>query len=103
MAPRFVDFVSSSLPCLFSHLLAAFNTVRVICGSLFVMFATTDLQSVFLLVCSVGLECCFWSQPWALVSRGWASEAKKRKSCVEECLDGKEKRVEAPSRQSGVN
>ncbi|KAF2609567.1 hypothetical protein F2Q70_00009175 [Brassica cretica] len=39
----------------------------------FAMFATPDLDSVLLRICSVDLEDCFWSQVWALVSRGLAS------------------------------
>ncbi|KAH0882278.1 hypothetical protein HID58_058374 [Brassica napus] len=39
----------------------------------FAMFATPDLDSVLLRICSVDLEDCFRSQVWALVSRGLAS------------------------------
>ncbi|KAL0733581.1 hypothetical protein Bca4012_009791 [Brassica carinata] len=68
MAPRFDDFVLSTLPFLFSHFVAAFITARVSVVLFFAMFATLCLDSVFLRVCSVGLECCFWSQAWNLVS-----------------------------------
>ncbi|KAF3553460.1 hypothetical protein F2Q69_00012202 [Brassica cretica] len=47
---------------LFSSLLASLVALP------FAMFATPGLDNVFLCVCYVGLEGCFWSQAWALVS-----------------------------------
>ncbi|KAF3530492.1 hypothetical protein DY000_02041039 [Brassica cretica] len=67
-APRFDDYVLSTLPSMFPHLIA-------VCVSLtlpFAMFTTPGLDSVLLRVCSVDLEDGFWSQVWALVSRGLA-------------------------------
>ncbi|KAH0903462.1 hypothetical protein HID58_042965, partial [Brassica napus] len=67
-APRFDDYVLSTLPSMFPHLIA-------VCASLtlpFAMFTTPGLDSVLLRVCSVDLEDGFWSQVWALVSRGLA-------------------------------
>ncbi|KAH0862840.1 hypothetical protein HID58_080051, partial [Brassica napus] len=74
-APRFDDFVLSTLPAMFFHLVAAFNPscVSVTLSLSFAMFATLGLDSVLLRVCSVDLEDCFWSQVWTHVSRGLAS------------------------------
>ncbi|KAH0866945.1 hypothetical protein HID58_073967, partial [Brassica napus] len=73
MAPRFDDFVLSTLPSMFPHLVAAFIAARVFVTLPFAMFATPGLDSVLLRVFSVDLEDCFWSQVWAHVSRGLAS------------------------------
>ncbi|KAF2531106.1 hypothetical protein F2Q70_00029112 [Brassica cretica] len=72
-APRFDDFVLSTLPSMFPHLVAAFIASCVFVTLPFAMFATPSLDSVLLRVCSVDLEDCFWSQVWAHVSRGLAS------------------------------
>ena len=58
---------------MFPHLVAAFIATWVSVTLPFAMFATLGLDSVLLQVCSVDLEDCFWSQIWALVSRGLAS------------------------------
>ena len=73
MAPRFNDFVLSTLPSMFPHLVAAFIAACVSVTLLFAMYGTPGLDSVLLRVCSVDLEDCVWSQVWALVSRGLAS------------------------------
>ncbi|KAF3489708.1 hypothetical protein F2Q69_00052118 [Brassica cretica] len=72
-APRFDDFILSTLPSMFPHLVAAFIASCVFVTLPFAMFATPSLDSVLLRVCSVDLEDCFWSQVWAHVSRGLAS------------------------------
>ncbi|KAF3606080.1 hypothetical protein DY000_02048506 [Brassica cretica] len=69
-APRFDDFVLSTLPSMSPHLVAAFIAACVSVTLPFAMFATSGLDSVLLGVCSVDLEDCFWSQVWAHVSRG---------------------------------
>ncbi|KAF3530480.1 hypothetical protein DY000_02043393 [Brassica cretica] len=72
-APRLNDFVLSTLPSMFPHLVATFMAACVSVTLPFAMFATPDLDSVLLRICSVDFEDCFWSQVWALVSRGLAS------------------------------
>ncbi|KAH0849947.1 hypothetical protein HID58_095935 [Brassica napus] len=67
-APRFDDFVLSTLPAMFFHLVAAFNPV---CVSVTLSLFRHVLDSVLRRVCSVDLEDCFWSQVWTHVSRGW--------------------------------
>ncbi|KAH0876563.1 hypothetical protein HID58_063957, partial [Brassica napus] len=67
------DFVLSTLPFMFPHLVAAFIVACVSVTLSFAMFATPGLDNVLLRVCSVYLEDCFWSQVWAHVSRGWLS------------------------------
>ncbi|KAH0864116.1 hypothetical protein HID58_081327, partial [Brassica napus] len=70
-APRFDDFVLSTLPAMFFHLVAAFNPA---CVSVTLsLFRHVCHSSVLLRVCSVDLEDCFWSQVWTHVSRGLAS------------------------------
>ncbi|KAH0844238.1 hypothetical protein HID58_090530 [Brassica napus] len=64
-APQFDDFVLSTLPSMFPHLVAAFIAACVSVTLPFAMFATSGLDSVLLRVCSVDLEDCFWSQVWA--------------------------------------
>ncbi|KAH0892840.1 hypothetical protein HID58_055269 [Brassica napus] len=66
------NFVLSTLPSMFPHLVAAFIAACVSVTLPFAMFATLGLDSVLLRVCSVDLEECFWSQVWALVSLGLA-------------------------------
>ncbi|WZZ86149.1 hypothetical protein YC2023_114728 [Brassica napus] len=73
MALRFSDFILCPLLSMFSHLFAIFIVVRVSGGLPFCHVCTLGLDSVFLCVCLVGLEGCFWSQAWALVSRWLAS------------------------------
>ncbi|KAH0856354.1 hypothetical protein HID58_084615 [Brassica napus] len=58
---------------MFPHIVATFMAACVYVTLPFAMFATPDLDSVPLRICSVDLEDCFWSQVWALVSRGLAS------------------------------
>ncbi|KAF3575450.1 hypothetical protein DY000_02030156 [Brassica cretica] len=72
-ATRLNDFVLSILPSMFSHLVATFMAACVSVTLPFAMFATPDLDSVLLRICSVDFEDCFLSQVWALVSRGLAS------------------------------
>ncbi|KAH0868250.1 hypothetical protein HID58_075272 [Brassica napus] len=72
-APRLNDFVLSTLPSMFPHLVATFMAACISVTLPFAMFVTPDLDSVLLRICSVDLEDCFWSQVWALVSRGLAS------------------------------
>ncbi|KAF3501824.1 hypothetical protein F2Q69_00044105 [Brassica cretica] len=72
-APRFDDFVLSTLPFMFPHLVTDFIAACVSVTLPFAMFATPGLDSVLLRVCSVDLENYFWSQVWALVSLGLAS------------------------------
>ncbi|KAH0880863.1 hypothetical protein HID58_068257, partial [Brassica napus] len=64
-APRFDDFVLSTLPFMFPHLVAAFIAACVSVTFSFAMFVTPGLDNVLLRVCSVDLEDCFWSQVWA--------------------------------------
>ncbi|KAF2573440.1 hypothetical protein F2Q70_00001431 [Brassica cretica] len=70
MALRFSDFILSPLLFMFSHLFAVFIVVRVSGGFPFCHICTLGLDSIFLCVCSVGLEGCFWSQAWAIVFGG---------------------------------
>ncbi|KAF2544773.1 hypothetical protein F2Q70_00021012 [Brassica cretica] len=72
-APRFNDFVLSTLPSMFPHLVADFIAACFSVTLPFAMFATSGLDSVLLRVCSVDLEDYLWSQVWILVSRGLAS------------------------------
>ncbi|KAF3609312.1 hypothetical protein DY000_02051425 [Brassica cretica] len=72
-APRLNDFVLSTLPSMFLHLIATFMVACVSVTLPFAMFATPNLDSVLLRICSVDLEDCFWSQVRALVSRELAS------------------------------
>ncbi|KAL0688531.1 hypothetical protein Bca4012_088208 [Brassica carinata] len=58
---------------MFPHLVATFMAACVSVTLPFAMFATPDLDSVLLRICSVDLEDCFWSQVWALVSQELAS------------------------------
>ncbi|KAF2603326.1 hypothetical protein F2Q70_00025097 [Brassica cretica] len=58
---------------MFPHLVAAFIAACVSVTLPFAMFGTPGLDSSLLRVCSVDLEDCFWSQVWALISRGLAS------------------------------
>ncbi|KAF3579799.1 hypothetical protein DY000_02028694 [Brassica cretica] len=51
---------------MFPHLVATFMVACVLVTFSFAMFATPDLDSVLLRICSVDLEDCFWSQVWAL-------------------------------------
>ncbi|KAF2579326.1 hypothetical protein F2Q70_00011405 [Brassica cretica] len=73
MAPRFDDFVLSTLPSMFPHLVAAFIAACVSVTLSFAMFAILGLDCVLLRVCYVDLEDCFWSQVWAHASWGLAS------------------------------
>ncbi|KAH0868720.1 hypothetical protein HID58_075742 [Brassica napus] len=61
-ASRFDDFVLSTLPSMFPHLIAAFIAACVSVTLSFAMLATPGLDSVLLIVCSIDLEDCFWSQ-----------------------------------------
>ncbi|KAH0875485.1 hypothetical protein HID58_072847 [Brassica napus] len=72
-APRFDDFVLSTLLFMFPHLVAAFIASCVSVTLSFAMFATPGLDNVLLRVCSLDLEDCLWSQVWAHVSPGLAS------------------------------
>ncbi|KAF3549766.1 hypothetical protein DY000_02006401 [Brassica cretica] len=63
--PQFDDFVLSTFPSMFLHLVAAFIAACVSVTLSFAMFSTSGLDSVLLRVCSVDLEDCFWSQVWA--------------------------------------
>ncbi|KAF2619409.1 hypothetical protein F2Q68_00038837 [Brassica cretica] len=65
-APRFDDFVLSTLSSMFPHLVADFIAACISVSLPFAMFATPGLDSVLLRVCSVDLEYFFWSQVWAL-------------------------------------
>ncbi|KAF2552660.1 hypothetical protein F2Q68_00036504 [Brassica cretica] len=67
------DFVLSTLPSMFPHLVAVFIAACVSVTLSFAMFATLGLDSVLHRVCSVDLKDCFWSQVWAHVSWGLAS------------------------------
>ncbi|KAF2560078.1 hypothetical protein F2Q68_00013400 [Brassica cretica] len=58
---------------MFPRLVADFIAACVSVTLPFAMFATPGLDSILLRVCSVDLEDYFWSQVWALVSRGLAS------------------------------
>ncbi|KAH0885774.1 hypothetical protein HID58_061870, partial [Brassica napus] len=68
-----MNFVLSTLPSMFPHLVAAFIAACISVTLSFAMFTTPGLDIVLLRVCSVDLEDCFWSQFWSLVSRGMAS------------------------------
>ena len=68
MAPRFDDFVLSTLPSMFPQLITAFIAACVSVTLPFAKFGTPGKDTVLLRVCSVDLEECFWSQAWALVS-----------------------------------
>ena len=72
-APWFDYFVLSTLPSMFPLLIAAFIVACVSLTLPFAMFSTPGSDSVLLRVRFVDLEDCFWSQVWALVSRGLAS------------------------------
>ncbi|WZZ57592.1 hypothetical protein YC2023_057699 [Brassica napus] len=58
---------------MFPHIVATFMAACVSVTLPFAMFTIPDLDSVLLRIYSVDLEDCFWSQVWALVSRGLAS------------------------------
>ncbi|KAF3603225.1 hypothetical protein F2Q69_00038008 [Brassica cretica] len=57
-ALRFANFILFSIPSLFSHLVAVFIAARISSSSHFCHVCHLGLDSVFLCVCSVGLEGC---------------------------------------------